>query len=247
MAVYREDPDLDFLPECDNQDLNVLVTYLTKGKDGDPRWGEELTCSGGYKKYHPDHKRYWKDIAAELQTYAGNSFANVLRGEKGVLYRRVLVTVAKRMKVNFNRASSVEVIEMNLLMKVLTDSMEKMTQKELNQLIKTTGIKTTKPTAEAVTAALQILIRKSGFAAYKVALIVANAVAKAILGRGLSLATNAALVRAISVFAGPIGWAITGLWTLIDLAGPAYRVIIPCTIHVAYMRAKLAARDMEEG
>ena len=59
-----------------------------------------------------------------------------------------------------------------------------------------------------------------GLPTYQVAVIVANAVAKALLGHRLKLATNAALTRTMGIFAGPIGWALTGLWTLIDVAGP---------------------------
>ena len=89
-----------------------------------------------------------------------------------------------------------------------------------------------------VAIALQVAIRNSGFVAYQIAVIVANAVAKMLLGRGLALATNAMLTRAVSIFAGPIGWILTGLWTFADLAGPAYRVTIPSVIYVAYMRLK---------
>ena len=93
----------------------------------------------------------------------------------------------------------------------------------------------------------QVGIRAAGFVAYQVAVIVANAVAKAVLGRGLSLAANAALTRIIGMFAGPIGWVITGIWTAIDIAGPAYRVTIPCVCHVAYLRLKNQYSDMELG
>ncbi len=58
-------------------------------------------------------------------------------------------------------------------------------------------------------------------------MIIANAILKAILGRGLTIAGNAALTRTMAVLTGPIGWVITGLWTAIDIAGPAYRVTIP--------------------
>lgn len=90
----------------------------------------------------------------------------------------------------------------------------------------------------ARSAAIQFAIRKGGFAAYKIAVIVANAIARALLGRGLSLAANAALTKWMSIFAGPIGWAVTVLWTVFDIAGPAYRVTIPCVVQIAYMRAK---------
>ena len=74
---------------------------------------------------------------------------------------------------------------------------------------------------------------------------------KAILGRGLSLAGNAALTRTMSVQLARIGWTITGLWTAIDIAGPAYRVTIPAVIHVAVLRQKYLydekARDVSFG
>lgn len=79
----------------------------------------------------------------------------------------------------------------------------------------------------------------SGFLMYRMATVVANAVAKQLLGKGLTFAANAALTRTIGVLAGPIGWIITGLWTAIDLAGPAYRVTVPCVIHIAYLRQKI--------
>ena len=42
----------------------------------------------------------------------------------------------------------------------------------------------------------------------------------------------------MSILIGPIGWAITSIWTIIDIAGPAYRVTIPACIQIAYMRNK---------
>ena len=68
--------------------------------------------------------------------------------------------------------------------------------------------------------------------------MVANALAKFLTGRGLTIVANAALTKWLSVFAGPIGWAVTALWTVIDIAGPAYRVTIPAVIQIAYMRQK---------
>jgi uncharacterized protein YaaW (UPF0174 family) len=135
---------------------------------------------------------------------------------------------------------------MNLLMTILIDSMKEMSPEQLEEIVRDLGIKTTNFTPQAATAALQAAIAFSGFAAYKIAVIVANAVAKAILGRGLTVAANAALTRAIGVFAGPIGWVVTGLWTAVDIAGPAYRVTIPAVTQVAFLRAKRLYGDQAE-
>ncbi|HEY5122933.1 MAG TPA: GTPase, partial [Ignavibacteria bacterium] len=91
---------------------------------------------------------------------------------------------------------------------------------------------------QAFMSSLQIAIRIGGFKSYQLAMIVANGLVKQIMGRGLALAANAGLARAISVFAGPIGWAISAIWALFDIAGPAYRVIIPAVIYIAYLRLK---------
>jgi hypothetical protein len=85
-------------------------------------------------------------------------------------------------------------------------------------------------------------IKASGFAAYKMTVVVANGIAKAVLGRGLAFATNTALTKGLanwlSISTGPIGWAITGIWMLVDFAGPAYRVTVPCVAHIAMLRLK---------
>ncbi|AND85367.1 DUF3944 domain-containing protein [Clostridium tyrobutyricum] len=240
--MYRYDTDLEFLKYCSNEDLDLLVTYLIKDKDGNPRLTEELTYTDEYKLYSPNHKMYWQLIAAELQCFGANTFATLFRGGKGVLYKELLMDVCNKLKVNYNKNSSTEIIEMNLIMKILTDSIENMDSQQIKDIIKELKLKTTNYSKEALLAALQFAIKIGGFQSYEIAVIVANAVAKQLLKRGLSFTANATLTRAISIFAGPIGWIITGAWTLIDIGGPAYRVTIPSVVQVAYMRLKNKAQ-----
>ena len=153
-------------------------------------------------------------------------------------YRTILCDVCKKMKVNFNKKSSVEVIESCLLQHILLKTMDEMSDADLRNLLAELDIRTTSFSKQAMIAAVQGAIKIGGFASYKIAVIVANSVARALLGRGLSFAANAALTRWIGVFAGPIGWAVTIAWTALDIAGPAYRVTIPAVIQIAYMRVK---------
>ncbi len=236
--AYREDNDLKFLANADEDDLKILVDYLIHDKDGDLRLTEELTSNPNYKA-NPDHPSvFWKDIAAELQCYGANTLATMFRGGEGVLYREVLCDVCDKMNVNYNSKSSIDIIEMNLLQKILIDSIENMDDEQMKALISSLDINLNHLTKQAVIAAIQGLILKNGFAPYKLAVIIANAVAKALLGRGVAVAGNAALTKAIAVFAGPIGWALNGLWIAVDIAGPAYRVTVPAVVQVAYMRTK---------
>jgi len=232
------DDDLKFLAKCHNDDLKVLTDYLTTDKDGKERLTEGLTSTEAYKICYPDKLNdIWDDVAHELQLFGGNTLLNIFRGH-GVPYREILNDVCKKMKVNFNKDARIEFIEDSLLRKCLEDSIENMSAEELQQLVQTMNIKTANYSKEAMIVALQVAIRTGGFTPYKIAVVVANAVCRALLGRGLAIATNAALTRYMAIFAGPIGLLLTVILTAIDIAGPAYRVTIPCCIQIAYMRRR---------
>lgn len=235
--AYREDSDLEFLGELDSESLNDLVYCLMHDKDGSQRFTEELSMSESYKKYNPDHKLYWKEIAAEVQCFGGNTFATFFRGGKGVLYKEVLTDVCDKMNVNYNKDSSSEKIEHNLLMKILTEALEKMSPEELKELAESLGVNNSNLlTTEAAIGTFQALFRAGGFKSYQLTVVIVNAVLKALLGRGLSVIGNATLMRVMSVLTGPVGWAVTGAWTAIDIASPAFRVTIPAVIQIAALR-----------
>lgn len=234
--AYRHDPDLEFLGQCSKDELNDLVLTLTKDKDGDARWTEFLTLNDKYKRYYPDHTQYWKEIAEEIQLFGGNTFANLWRGS-GVLYKEVLCDVCDKMKVNYNEYSSTEMIENNLLMTILERALEKMSKEELKELGDELGMQNINLLAPEVLAGVFIKIFKAGgFKSYQMTLVIVNAILKAIIGRGLTFAGNRVLVKAMAILTGPIGWTITGLFSAVDIASPAYRVTIPAVIQVAYLR-----------
>jgi len=237
--AYRYDPDLEFFEKLKSSDLNDLVRCLTHDKDGSARLTEELTGSPLYKQHSPDHHQYWELIAAEIQCFGANTFATLFRGGKGVEYREVLMDVCDKMKVNYNKETSVERIENCLLLKVLNDALEKMSPEEIRQLAESVGVKNIGLlTPEGMLGVFQAVFRSGGFKSYQLTLIVVNAVLKAMIGRGLSLAGNAALTRTVGILTGPIGWAVTGAWTAVDIASAAYRVTIPAVIQVAALRQK---------
>ena len=243
IMAYRHDPDLEFLDSLSSEELNDLVYLLTHDKDGERRLTESLTQEDNYKKHYPDHKQYWKEIAAEIQCFGGNTFANMFRGG-GVPYKEVLCDVCDKMKVNYNKDSSTKKIEQNLLMKILEDALEKMSPEEIEKLGKELGLENTaKLTSQSLIAVFLAVFRAGGFKSYQLTLIIVNAVLKVLIGRGLPLVGNVILVRIANILTGPIGWVITGLWTAIDIAGPAYRVTIPAVIQIAYLRTLSENRD----
>lgn len=243
--AYRHDPDLEFLGSLSSKELDELVKLLTHDKDGETRWTEQLTSNEKYKTYYPEHTQYWQEIAEEIQLFGGNSFSNLFRGGRGVLYKEVLCDVCDKLKVNYNKFSSTNQIEDNLLMKILQDSLEKMSPEEIKALATELGLDNQKfTTPQLMTSAFLAVFKAGGFKSYQLTLIIVNAVMKALFGHGLKLAGNAAVARWAAILTGPIGWAITGIWTAVDIAGAAYRVTIPAVIEIAYLR-KLAQNREE--
>lgn len=232
--LINMDKDLEFLRKCDNDDLQVLCDYLTeKGS-----LSESLKNKDSYKKYYPNNLiAMVDDIECEFREFGSNTFFNFFGITNS--YKKILCKVCDKMKVNYNKKQEVCFIEQNLLLKVLTDSVEKMSQEQIENIVKDMHLNVNIPTKEAVVAALQAGVKLGGFAVYQGALIVANGFANAVLGKGLTFVANKTLTKVIGAFAGPIGWAITAIWAAIDIAGPAYRVIIPACIQIAYMRTKL--------
>lgn len=237
MSYYDENLT-SVLSFASNADLEPLVEYIVKASIS-----ETLTINDLYKKYTPNHKKYVEVIEREIREFGGNTFINIFRGN-GPKYFEIVSDVADKLGANYNKESSIEEVESAILMRIMSQAWEKMTDEERQFFLKEMGLGFgigSLPKAIPI-AALQIAIKTSGFLAYKLAVIVANAIARQILGRGLTLGANAALTRGIAVFVGPIGWVITGIWTLLDLAGPAYRVTIPCVVHIAMLRQQLSLR-----
>ncbi|KXB77073.1 DUF3944 domain-containing protein [Porphyromonas somerae] len=244
--LSKVDPDLGFLAEVNNEDLCVLVDYIVKNKDGNPRFTEELTEKDKYKECYPDSiQEMLPEVVQELQRFGGNSIVNFFR-QKGVPYKELLTDVCRKMKVSFASEASVEDREQALLLKMFDDSVAGLSEEELAKLMEQMNLPTQAFGKQAMLAALQLAIKNSGFMFYKMSVIVANQVARAMLGRGLTLAANAGITRGLSLFAGPIGWAVTLAWTAVDIASPAYRVTIPATVHIAYLRTLHKQTELQD-
>lgn len=175
------------------------------------------------------------ELVDEFRRFGGNSFANFFR-RNGPEHSEILRDVARRNKVSFNKHNSDEQIEQYLLQKLFDDSINGASNDELKEMMKELGYPTTNFTRQAAIATLMTAWKAGGFQSYILLVSVVNAVMKFLIGRGLSFAANAAMTRMASIMLGPVGWVLTALWTIIDIAGPAYRVTIPAVIQIAYIR-----------
>lgn len=245
------------LAQADIADLDILVDYITDSGKGRISLNDDVCerlvkCKerGAYTELDRNL------IRKELLEFGGNTLTNVYRDvrssiavgslldrilpdvDTAITYDEVVKDVASHLNVPFSNDDDILIVEDGLLRKILRNSFEKMSAEERAAILKELNVTDLSMLGPAAGAALIAAGRMGGFTTYKLALIVANAVSKALLGRGLPLAVNATVARTVGVLLGPIGWAVTGLWTLADMASPAYRVTVPCVIHIAYMRQK---------
>lgn len=227
------------LKNADVEDLDVLTDYITDGGEGRLALDGDvckrlISCKQTGHYTQADREL----IDKEIRAFGGNSIANLFRGGDGIKYGELVSDVGTHLKVNFAKKAPAENIEVAILQKIFTDSVARMSEVERQQVLAELNIGELSGLGPAQLATAIGASRLAGFATYRMAVIVANGISKALLGKGLTLAANAGLTRVIALATGPIGWVITGLWTIADLASPAYRVTVPCVIQVAYMRLK---------
>jgi uncharacterized protein YaaW (UPF0174 family) len=241
---YELDKDLSpVLAKASNDDLEPIVMAVLKASS------ENLSDDPLFKLHRPNHAKYAQSIEREIKLFGGNTVANWFRGGSGPTYHGIVCDVAKRMGAEFEKDSPIEVVEMAIIVKALGTAFEKMTDEQRLEFIRSfneagvslpefaeiLGGKGKVPKA-AFMGAMQAAIRLGGFASYQIAVIAANAIARLVIGRGLAFGANMALTRTVAVIAGPIGWTLSTLWLAYDVAGPAFRVTIPCVFIIAALR-----------
>ena len=245
--AYRHDEDLGFLSRCSDKDLDGLVNCLIYDNHGNPRWTEELSHNDNYKKYAPQHSKYWRDIAAEIQCFGGHTLATMFRGGKGVKYREVLTNVCDKLKVSYNKKDAVENIEQCLMLKILNNAFKKMDEDELRVFAHEPGLRNiSNMTPQGVTAAFQLVFRLGGSTSYILTLKIANIILTALTGAGLTFGGSIILIRAMSILTGPIGWAVSTVWTLFEVGGTAYRVTIPAVIQITALRSRIKNEEAKK-
>lgn len=245
-----KDDDLKFLGACSDDELEPLVEILL-GKeleylpDGKGRYkpipkgriSSELQHKIKFVQFYPHHSEYVEEIVDELQLFGGNSLVNkVLRDNTGVSYREIASDVANLLKAE--NKGDVETLELAAWEKALGKEFEKDDSEKVKILCGKLANSNFghMPKGSSVARAVVGMIKLGGFRAYQLNVCLANCLVRHVTGRGLSFAANATLTKTMSIFAGPLGWVLTGLWTIIDIAAPAYRVTVPAVLYIGALR-----------
>ena len=106
---------------------------------------------------------------------------------------------------------------MDSFIKSMDDDIKEEFEKEIAKTMKRKWIapsKATEVSAALLHGGLTTARAIMGFGFHKMVAIIANRIIKMLVGRGLSLAANAALQRTVGILFGPIGWIITAVLTL---------------------------------
>ncbi|WP_313651305.1 ubiquinol-cytochrome C chaperone family protein [Pseudomonas soli] len=238
---------LHVLKNASNEDLAPLVAYILEASTT-----ENLTGRSAYKQHQPNHRLYVDDIFSEIRLFGGNSFVNLFRSE-GPSYSEVVQDVAGKFGVK--KADSFELVELEqeLIRTIMRNALSKAEGQErldIEAALKEAGVGQRDLSALMSGTSLLALLgaRAAGLLSYQVATIVASTVARQVLGQSLRVvatgAASAALGRGVAALTGPVGWVLTGVWTAVDLAGPAFRVTAPCVLHIAMLRQRKIAEDL---
>lgn len=228
------DKDLLVLEDCTNEQLKSLVDILAFDKDGKPRITESLTNTKTFKECYPlNLKPLIPAIINEIQLFGGNTIANLFRGH-GVYYREILEDVCDRLKVNYNKKLSTELLENELLRKVAVTVVEKMSEED----IKAFDEKLDK------TRLMDAVLNDAGGSVMAIAALVVSQFSRQLGPQVLKL-FGVALGARISSLAVPVLNAFALLWTVYDIASPAYRVTVPFTLTIAFIRRQMKTSSEE--
>ena len=221
--IQGDDALVQLLLNADKGDIDLLIDYVTNtGKFG-------FSMSDSVKGVLQDAKRQdipdeetLRLLVRELQHFGGNTFVNLFR-RNGVNYSEIVDDVASHLKMKVPAAASVEEKEALIIDCVFTSSWKKMSDDERRQILRGMGISTS--------VSLDIPV-------WQKAALVTSGLAQTTAGKVLPLIAGLGIGRVLGVLTGPVGLAITGLYTAYDISNPAFRVTLPCVVQIAWIRLK---------
>jgi uncharacterized protein YaaW (UPF0174 family) len=228
---------LPVLRRASHDDLKLIVEAL------DRSWDVRIKEDERYQRAQHNLTIVPNLIADYITRAGGNAVRNWLR-RGGPPYAEVLNDVCDVMDVDVPKGAGILATEERLVEVVMNRVWEAMTPKEREELeraardlMEETGRKFDDASgskswlAPGAALALQTGLRFAGSALLR--------------GAAIQVA-NVALQRGIAVALGPVGWAATGAWLVVDALGPSYRGLAPAVFRVAALRQKFLWAEGEE-
>lgn len=221
--IQGDDALVQLLLNADKGDIDLLIDYVTNtGKFGFSMSDSVKAVLQDAKHQDIPDEETLRLLVRELQHFGGNTFVNLFR-RNGVSYSEIVDDVASHLKMKVQAAASVEEKEALIIDCVFTSSWKKMSDDERRQILRGMGI--------SASVSLDIPV-------WQKAALVANGLAQTTAGKVLPLIAGLGIGRVLGVLTGPVGLAITGLYTAYDISNPAFRVTLPCVVQIAWIRLK---------
>lgn len=196
-------------------------------------WMAELMCTKMTCSLEPK----CRDVAAivnEFQRFGGNTIANIKRGH-GVSYREIVQDVANKIGVAVEKMERIEQMEWRIFDHLIDRVVEKMDEKTKQEFREELRNQAGRQTIEDI----KTLMKNPAVSVVIIGIIVRQLLLKL----GIQSAAKLATGRLVAILAGPIGLVIAGIWTIIDIAGPAYTVTVPGVLLVSLIRTRLRADE----
>ena len=221
--IQGDEALVQLLLNADKGDIDLLIDYVTNtGKFGFSMSDSVKAVLQDAKHQDIPDEETLRLLVRELQHFGGNTFVNLFR-RNGVSYSEIVDDVASHLKMKVQAAASVEEKEALIIDCVFTSSWKKMSDDERRQILRGMGI--------SASVSLDIPV-------WQKAALVANGLAQTTAGKVLPLIAGLGIGRVLGVLTGPVGLAITGLYTAYDISNPAFRVTLPCVVQIAWIRLK---------
>lgn len=242
MSVIQDADLADVLSSASSDDIKLLIDVITDNGKGRTSLSSAICrqLTGAKDGEVGDYERAL--VAEELTRFGGNSLMNLFRGGSGVSYVELLSDVASHVGVSKVGPGDCAQMEMAIIAKVVEQSLGHMSEEDKETFFESMGT-SYRPGMGAAALAALITSLSASSTAYRLAAVVASATMSSLVGRGVAFAGGAAMGRGLAVLSGPVGWAITGIWTAFELASPAYRVTVPCVIQIGHMRQRMLLKD----
>lgn len=246
-ANYTFDADLDtVLQAASNEELAPLVQFIKASS-----FSERLTSDDSFVRYYPNHARYCHVISAEIRAFGGHTIVNLLRGGKGPDYHTVVADVLKHMKIDYQEDDNIFELERKLIAYVMKDMYGKM-DNEQRELIVSEVKQYQANDGALVVKALEKgdLAQLSPKALLLLSSVISSSIAK-IMGVSVSIsnALGSALGQSANKIQTLLNMSVDVLYSIFnsiyEFGGPAYKVTVPCVIHVAMLRVKQSSCLLE--
>ncbi len=204
----------------DPADLRLLIDYNFSAGAGD------ISCD---------------ELVARIRYNGSNTIAHLLG--RDAEYLDVVRSVADKVNVPWTRAEDEEAIEKKILGAIFARAWQKMTPAErapVAKLFAEQGLETERITKLLVEGTIVDLMPTIGYlVSWNIARLVAAAAAREVGAEAL----GGLVAGGLDMLLGPLGIVLGIVIVAVDLAGPAYRKIIPTVLQIAYLRQKARLAD----